>query len=193
MPKIDLWSRDFYLGEFPWHPNFNGIDKWKSPGKSWHSFPVPTRATISTYSCEKSGYDYSLDSTVSVEIPAPWLAGSMGVRLVSGQSPVYVDSFDKVTFFDPSVTELGPSAALVDRDAFLQALGREGLAAVWVIAGEKNAYGGSDPGMVFGGRLLHTAIYSLDADGFSRHYYSEMSPPSVDQLERFLREDSDEE
>ncbi|TRO77809.1 hypothetical protein [Trichloromonas acetexigens] len=192
MPKIELWSRDFYLGEFPWHPNFDAIDEWILPREGWWSFPVPARATIATYSCEKGGYDYSIDASISVEIPAPWLAGSMGVRLASGQSPVYVDSSDKVTFFDPSVVEPGPSAALVDRDAFLQALDREGLAAVWVIAGEKNVYGGSDLGMGFGGRLLHTAIYTLGTNGFTRNYYNEMSLPSIDQLERFLREDSDE-
>lgn len=117
----------------------------------------------------------------------------MGVRLASGQSPVYVDSSDKVAFFDPSVVEPGPSAALVDRDAFIQVLDREGLAAVWVIAGEKNAYGGSDPGMGFGGRLLHTAIYTLGTGGFTQNYYSEMSPPSAEQFERFLREEVNEE
>lgn len=192
MPKIELWSHDFYLGEFPWHPNMQGVGPWTSPEDSWRSFPVPTRAVIATYSCEQGGYDYSVDKTVSVEIPAPWLAEVMGIRLASGRSPVYIDSSDKEIFFDPSVLEAGPSAAIVDRDAFLQMLEREGLAAVWVIAGEKNAYGGSDPGMGFGGRLLHTAIYTLGSDGFIRNYQSVMSPPSDEQLKRFLREETED-
>lgn len=190
IPKIELWSRDFYLGEFPWHPHMQGIGKWISPEESWRSFSVPTRATIATYSCEKSGYDYSLDKSVRVEIPAPWLANVMGLRLASGRSPIYINSDDKKIFFDPSVVEAGPSAALVDRDAFLQMLNQEGLTAVWVVAGEKSAYGGADPGMGFGGRFLHTAIYALGSDGFIRNYKSEMIPPSDEQLKRFLREES---
>ena len=42
------------------------------------------------------------------------------------------------SFFDPSVHEPGPSAALVDADAFNAFLKREDLAAVWVI-GSLNA------------------------------------------------------
>jgi len=193
LPTLEFWSHDYYLGEFPWHPNMKGIGQWISPEDRWQSSPVPTRATIATYSCEKSGYDYSLDKTVSVEIPAPWLAETMGLRLASGHSPIYIDSSDKKIFFDPSVVEAGPSAALVDRDAFLQMLDQEDLAAIWVVAGEKSAYGGSDSGMGFGGRLLHTAVYTLDSDGFTRNYYSEMNPPSDEQLEQFLREESDDE
>ena len=188
MPKIELWSHDFYLGEFPWHPNIKGVGQWISPENSWRSFPVPTRATIATYTCERSGYDYSVDKTVSVEIPAPWLAETIGIRLANGRSPVYIDSSDKEIFFDPSVIEAGPSAALIDRGAFLQMLEREGLVAVWVVAGEKSVYGGADPGLGFGGRLLHTAIYTLGSDGFIRNYHSEMNPPSAEQLKRFLRE-----
>ena len=39
-------------------------------------------------------------------------------------------------------------------------------AAIWVIAGEKSAYGGPNGAMGFGGRLNHTAIYRLRGDGF---------------------------
>ena len=42
-------------------------------------------------------------------------------------------------FFDPTVKEPGPSAALVDREAFLEFLKRKNLEAVWIIAGEDSA------------------------------------------------------
>ena len=92
-------------------------------------------------------------------------------------------------FYDPSVVEAGPAAALVDRDAFLQMLGREDLSAIWVVAGEKSAYGGRDAGLGFGGRQLHTAIYQLDGDGFTRHFHKDWAHPSKRQLAEFFSEE----
>ena len=83
----------------------------------------------------------------------------------------------------------GPSAALVDRDAFLLALEQRDLAVIWVIAGEKSAYGGPSAAMGFGGRLNHTAIYRLGGDGFSRCYHQEWDDPDQDQLETMFRPD----
>lgn len=187
LPEIEFSGRDFYLGEYPWHPELQNIDQWSSSEERWRSTPVPTRATVAKYRCESGGYDFSIDRTVSVEIPAPWLAEVMGLRLSSGKSPIYVDASGRDIFYDPSVVEAGPAAALVDRDAFLQMLEREGLSAIWIIAGEKGAYGGGDRG--FGGRMLHTAIYQLDGDGFSRLFHSDWEHPSEKQLAEFFGEE----
>lgn len=187
LPEIEFSGRDFYLGEYPWHPELQNIDQWSSPEESWRSTPAPTRATVARYRCESGGYDYSIDRTVSVEIPAPWLAKEMGLRLASGKSLIYIDASGRDMFYDPSVVEAGPAAALVDRDVFLQMLEREDLSAIWVIAGEKGAYGGSDSG--FGGRMLHTAIYQLDGDGFSRLFHSDWERPSAEQFAKFIGEE----
>lgn len=187
LPKIEFSGRDFYLGEYPWHPELQNIDQWSSPEVGWLSTPVPTRATVASYTCESGGSDYSIDRTVCVQIPAPWLAETMGLRLASGRSPIYINASGQDMFYDPSVVEEGPAAALVDRDAFLEMLGREDLTAIWVIAGEKGAFGGGDRG--FGGRLLHTAIYQFDNDGFSRLFHKEWERPSEKQLAEFLGEE----
>lgn len=188
LPQIELHG-EFYLGEYPWHPELRDVGGWSSPGEGWRSTPVPTRATVASYTCERGGYDYSIDRTVSVEIPAPWLAEAMRLRLASGRSPIYVDASGRDMFYDPSVVEAGPAAALVDRDAFLQMLGREDLSAIWVVAGEKSAYGGRDAGLGFGGRQLHTAIYQLDGDGFTRHFHKDWAHPSKRQLAEFFSEE----
>jgi hypothetical protein len=185
LPKIDL-DAEFYLGEYPWHPELQDIGQWSSSEEDWRSTSIPTRATVASYTCERGGYDYSIDRTVSIEIPAPWLAMAMGLRLASGRSPIYVDASGRHMFYDPSVVEAGPAAALVDRDTFLQILDREDLSAVWVIAGEKSVYGGRDLGSGFGGRLLHTAIYHLDNEGFSRHFHKDWQHPSESQLAEFF-------
>ena len=74
---------------------------------------------------------------------------------------MFVDSDGQNTFMDPSVLEPGPPAALVDRNAFLRVLDQLDLAAIWVIAGQKGAYGGRGAAMGFGGCLNHTALYRL--------------------------------
>ena len=186
LPKIEFYSGDFYLGEYPWHPETRDFDKW-SPDNGWPSLAVPCRPTVASYTCERGNYDYSVDRTISVEIPAPWLADKMGLRLASGRSPTYIGSDGREMFFDPSVLEAGPAAALVDRDAFLRTLDREDLSAIWVIAGEKTAFGGSDYQLSFGGRLLHTAIYHVEGDGFTRHFHTEWEHPSKDQLGEFFK------
>ncbi len=189
LPCIDL-HREFYLGEYPWHPELQDVGPWSLPTEDWWaSAPVPTRATVASYTCERGGYDYSIDRTVSVNIPAPWMSEAMGLRLSSGKSPVYVDDSEQLIFYDPSVIEAGPAAALVDRDAFLQMLSRENLAAVWVIAGEKGAYGGRRHENGFGGRVLHTGIYQLDGEGFLQIFHKDWEHPSDDQLKEFLAEE----
>ncbi len=185
LPKIEMYS-EIYLGEYPWHPETRDFDRWTTDN-SWRSLAAPCRPTVASYTCERGNYDYSIDRTVSVEIPAPWLAEAMKLRLASGRSPIYIGSDGREIFFDPSVLEAGPAAALVDRDAFLRMLDREKLSAIWVIAGEKTAFGGSDYQLSFGGRLLHTAIYHVEGDGFARHFHTDWEHPSKDQLKEFFK------
>ena len=181
LPHMDI-PLQFYLGEHPWHPDVVGLDQ-----QEWLLAPDSPRApvypAVATYTREKSGYDYSIDRTIQVELPAPWLADHMALRMKGGRTPVFVDSDGRTMFMDPSVLEPGPSAALVDRNAFLLALDQRDFAPIWVIAGEKSAYGGPSAAMGFGGRLNHTAIYRLEGDGFSRCYHQEWDDPDQEQLE----------
>ena len=183
-PKIELHG-EHYLGEYPWHPSVRNFGNW-TRADDWRKLPVPTRATVAEYTCERGNYDYSIDKTISVDLPAPWLATAMGLRLSDGQHLTYVDAMGKVIFYDPSVYEEGHRAALVDRDVFIAMLEREGLSAIWIIAGEKSVYGGRDPGMGFGGRVLHTAIYRLKGGTFISQFHSQREAPTKEQLRIFF-------
>jgi hypothetical protein len=108
------------------------------------------------------------------------------LRLGDGRKLHYVGQNDDVLFFDPSVSGPGPQAALVDHDAFVNLLKQQDLTAVWVIAGEKGVYGGRDPGMGFGGRLVHSFVYLLKDGGFACHKHIDHEYPSPDQLEKLL-------
>lgn len=183
LPHIELHG-DHYLGEYPWHPTLEGVDAWT--GKAdWHATAVPMRATVADYTSERSSFDHSIDKTISVQLPAPWLAKAMGMRLSDGKQLTYVGTTGKELFFDPSVTKDGPQAALVDRDAFLSTLRREELSAIWVIAGEKSVYGEGDRG--FGGRVLYTSIYYLKGKSFEQQVHWEREEPTEEQLRAYLR------
>jgi len=184
LPEFHLDS-SYYLGEYPWHPTLREQDGWV-PADQWNHWTASVRPTVSDYLAERGGYDYSVDETVRIKLPAPWLAKAMGLRLQDGRKPTFVDADGEIRFFDPSVIEPGYQAALVDRDAFLAMLGREGLSAIWIIAGEKAVFGGKDPHVGFGGRVLHTAIYTLEANGFTRAVHRDGEKPNAEQLEAFL-------
>jgi hypothetical protein len=184
IPEFHL-DRNYYLGEYPWHSSLDDANDWIAPDR-WNRFAAPVRPTTSEYLCERGGYDYSVDKTIRIELPAPWLAKAMGLRLFDGQQPIFVDAGGMTRFFDPSVVQPGYQAALVDRDAFLTMLDREGLSAVWIIAGEKGVYGGRVPDRGFGGRVLHTGVYRLGPTGFVRTLHLEREAPTVEQLSGLL-------
>ena len=184
-PTIELHSGYHYLGEYDWHPEVKGFDRWSSQDDR-RPFAVPIRPTVASYVCERGGYDYSIDQTIRVQMPALWLSRGMGLRLSSGESLIFVNSDGLETFYDPSVVESGPAAALVDRDAFLRVLDEQDLSAIWVIAGEKNAYGGRDAGSGFGGSMRHTAIYCLDGDDFTRILHTDWIHPTASQLKEYF-------
>ena len=143
-------------------------------------------ATTSHYYRERAGYDSSIEESFRIELPAPWLAEAMGLRIRSGQEPGFVDESGEIKFFDPSVSAPGFQVGMVDRDAFLGMLEREGLSAIWVIAGEKGTFGGDELIGGFGGRLMHTGVYAIEAGRWSRSLYHEREKPVPDQLRRFL-------
>ena len=186
-PELELHSGYFYLGEYHWHPEIREFDRWSSDD-DYHAFAVPIRTTVASYLCESGDYDCSIDRTIRVKMPTPWLSKEMGLRLSSGRCLIFVDSDGRDIFYDPSAVESGPAAALVDRDAFLRMLDQQDLCAIWVIAGDKSVYGGRI-GSGFGGELRHTAIYRLDDTGFTRHLYKDRTHPTVSQLEELFGDD----
>ena len=185
LPQFHL-DTSYYLGEYPWEPSLAAQDDW-APAGGWSRLGAPTRPTTAGYLCEKGNYDYSIDETIRIELPAPWLSEAMGLRLRDGRQPTFVDRDGQIRFFDPSVSEPGYQAGLVDRDFFLAMLEREGLAPIWIIAGEKGVFGGGQPNRGFGGRVLHTGIYRLGDNGPMLHeMHTEHERPRPEQLQAFL-------
>lgn len=178
-------GHDVYLGEFPWHPVLADEASWSSRGPR-HSGPASARPTTVEYRCEATGYDQSLDHTVVLELPAPWLAKALSLRMASGRTPHFLDANGDVQFFDPSVSQPGPGAALVDRRAFFDMLERDDLAALWVIAGEKDVSAGAMHRQELVGCLSHTQAFWYDGDWQSTKRHEEWYRVNIEELEAHL-------
>jgi hypothetical protein len=188
LPELQLPS-ELYLGEYPWHPSLDQLGGWLE-ADSWRKLPVETKPAVIDFDHSGSGYDYSMERSVSVAMPAPWLADALSLRLSNGRQLTFVNDAGRTMFFDPSVSEPGSQAALVDREAFLAALEKRQLAAVWVIAGEKSVFGAKGPGKGWGGRLLHTNVYQFVKGQLICHEYRGNEFPSREQLDALLAEGS---
>ena len=183
LPKMEL-PFDFYFGEYLWSADLDPEDATAS-FHGWRP-PAPALPTVATYACERAGHDYSIDRTIRIEMPAPWLAEAMGLSIEGGQSPAFIDSRGVRMFFDPCAFSPGPSAALVDREAFLRLLDHRRLTAIWVVSGQKSAYGRASGHLGFGGQLTHTKVYFLEGDEWKKRCHEEWLHPSEDQLQTML-------
>jgi len=110
----------------------------------------------------------------------------LSLRLKDGRSILYQDAQGITRFMDPSVSLPGRSAGLIDREAFLELLQRDGLVAIWTVAGEKNAYGDTNSDG-FGGRFTFTRLFYSDGNELcALDRLGEYHEPSAQQLAAFL-------
>ncbi|AXE62806.1 hypothetical protein BBF93_00215 [Hyphomonas sp. CACIAM 19H1] len=171
-----------YIGEHPWAPYNLALGDWVRPTK-WNGLTHPLRPTCGQYLQETGGYDYSVDETISIALPPRWLIEALNLRLSGGASLDFVNSDGETIIFDASVRYDGPSALLVDRQAFLSAMDALKLAPVWIVQSEKSAYGGPAFGQGFGGRVSTFGVYTAQADELTGNVRTEKHAPSRRQLE----------
>ena len=158
LPKLgDFYS--CFIGEYPWHPSYALDDDWDKLSTGY-GFVGQVMPMVAEYNAESGNYDHSVTEGVGVHLPAPWLMRKLGLRLVDGRRLYFANAHGQVLFKDPSIYEEGPGAALVDKAVFVDLMQRENLSPVWVIAGEKGAYGERNNDYV--GRREHSFIYVLD-------------------------------
>ena len=188
-PTAEMPS-DGFLGEYPWHPAYRHFEEWTEASAS--KMPVRSQPTVARYASEISGYDFSIEESFHLELPGIGLMKGLDLHLSNGRDMEYADGQGKTIVFDPSVRQPGPSATLVDRDAFLAFLERDGLTCVWAIGGLKRVSGGKRYGKGFGGERLFSSIYWPTKSGFQRHDKSEYRRPSADQLKALFEEEGAE-
>lgn len=175
-----------YLGEHPWlwreEPNDGWNPAW-TPRTQRTAKGVKVRGTTIGYLAEDRSYDQSLAMMIEARIPRPWLMKALDLHLGDGRAFRYVDADGRVVFQDPTAEGGSATAALIDRDAFLGLLTKKKLAAVWLIAGEKNIYG-QKPGDGFGGRRTYARVaHSVGKTLSMNARASTLLTPSAKQLE----------
>lgn len=108
---------------------------------------------------ESAGYDYSLNDTVRVTVPARELAQGLGLDWC-GQAGMFFDAKGCLMCFDPSVKEAVPGALLIRREILENYLNRTELALVWTVTGEKQYLTGHVREK-YKGRLDISGVYQL--------------------------------
>ncbi len=160
-PQQEMSDKQF-IGEYPWHPSIEFKD-W-TPFNQKAEKSVLVRPTVARLTWETGGYDFSMESSGEIYLPAPWLIHKLGLRLANGQRLNYVNRTNKIIFFDPSVAEKGPNAALIRRDSFVQLLEDEELQPFWAIVGQKQAFPSSIRMDGFLGELLYVKLLTFEGN-----------------------------
>ncbi len=137
MPEgIELYN--MFLGEYPWAQSVPKGEDWRQGTDS--VIPKPILASEARYIWEGSGYDCSLDDTMSIQLPCAWMVRQMGINW-DGEEGHFQDNEGTLVAFDPSVKSKGPSALLANKKLLLEFLERNSYTLVWTVLGEKNLLG----------------------------------------------------
>lgn len=165
MPIAGADGYHMHLGEHAWawpdRTDDGWIRDWRPNGGDWQAPGVDVRPPTAEYTAEAGGYDHSISQNITLNLPASWLMAALDLRLSDGRSIEFRNAAGDVIFIDPSVDRAGRRVALVERIAFLDLLKREGLVAVWAVAGEKNVFGEIHSNG-FGGRRAFTRLFVSD-------------------------------
>ncbi len=125
-----------------------------------------TRCTgiVESLTAEGNTDDNSVDATFTLHVPSAAIMKILDLHLRSGAKPEYVDAAGVLRWQDPSVNTYGAAAGVVCADYFIERLAEANLEPVWILAGEKNVYGGQNlgGGKGFGGSLYHTTVFIMD-------------------------------
>lgn len=179
----NIGGRGYYLGEHPWRSGPVGNDETIKKGSGISSLPFSFKPTVVDYLCEHGNNDYSIEQSVSTDLPASWLLTALDIRSAGGAGISYVDDTRTTRFFDPAVIEEGPQAALVDRTLFLERMKAADLVPIWVIAGEKSVIGQPHDKGGYGGRRTFTSVYWLDGDTWQRMDHEDFEYPTKAQVD----------
>ena len=159
---IDVPSTNYqgFLGEYPWHPVYSLISGWQNTDSFGNSDLPMYLSPVSEYEWEIGGSvgDFSLDSSLSLYLPAKELVEDMSLKRIVGGDGSWRNDNGEI-FKDPSLVESGPSYALIRSEQFDDWLDKKGLAILWLIGGEKQLF--LHNSSKFCGRLTYSAMYRL--------------------------------
>ena len=149
-------SYGIFLGEYYGSPAYldhfaasRGDRAWVRVRRWEKKLPVPMIVLSHAYLAEGGGYDCSVDDTIRIRLPAPWLGEQLGLRW-AGREGEFVGPAGDVIARDPSVREAGPGVLLVKENAMDALLASGDYEILWTVLGGKDVIGeralGRSPG-----------------------------------------------
>jgi len=157
-------SHEFYeifLGEYPNSIAFEDLrgnyNIWR---KSDETVQIPVVVTDDTYLNEFT-LDCSHSGSVSVKLPCKWLVNNMGLHHKHLDGRFFDKDNNLITLATSIFEENLPSTLLIDKQALINFLDKNGYAIFWTLLGEKQLIGGSLSRKDFVGRLEIGGAYTL--------------------------------
>ena len=164
MPEEYAWP-GVHLREHFWAAPFPAEEKWSTRNFRTGDFPHPFVCTSANYGCEATDLDCSVQRTFGLRIPCQFLFQEM--KLVwRGREGESFSQDGKRVFWDPSVSDGGPSALIADHAILEEFLERRGYGIFWTLLGEKNV---SQSGGYPFGRLEISGVSFFENGRWKQH------------------------
>jgi hypothetical protein len=139
-------SHDVFLGEFYWSPAYREQFADQRGNRAWtrgdRSRRLPKEVVVPSMAWSGSGasLDCSLEESIQVFLPAPWLAEQLGVQWAGVEGEFRGPDGARLAR-DPSVTTPGPPALLVSEPGLRGFLNRAEYEMIWTVLGCKAIVG----------------------------------------------------
>ncbi len=167
MPESHAFYETF-LGEYPNSVAFQDLrgdyNIWTKSGGGSKGLPVPVVVTDDSYLNEFT-LDCSHSGSVSVKLPCKWLVNEMKLHHKNLDGRFYDKKKNLITIATSVFEESIPSALLIDKQALIDFLDKNGYTIFWTLLGEKQLIGGSHSREDFVGRLQISGAFTIDRKG----------------------------
>jgi hypothetical protein len=170
---------DVFFGEYFWAPAYllqvpsYHRDGWVGDEDETR-IPKPLYISTDYYSQADNGYDCSIEESIGVHLPSKWIADGMGLRW-KGKEGRFYDAAGRLIAFDPSVSSIGPSTLLINRERLLSYLNGRGYTMLWAVTGEKVVITGNIPSDDWPGRLNVLGVCRMNGDSIRGELLTQLS------------------
>ena len=168
MPEPPTVYRMF-LGEHEWSPAaryfarpYYGESGWVTP----KNCPAKVRVASLRYLRESSGFDCSIDSSFTLNLPCSDLMSALRCTW-AGDDARFVDASGQMVAVDPSAESPGPGALLVMESGLRAVLEQKGLSICWAVLGERRILTSGYGSESWPARLNLSGAYRLSEHGLS--------------------------
>ncbi len=112
------YSADAFLLEYPWHPAWTPLADSFEPLHVRHSAGIKVKVhyPYRPYTHENSGYDRSMDRSITINLPSEKLISDLGLHFDHDRL-TFVSSIGDPIFYDPGMPYSSASSAVIDKSS----------------------------------------------------------------------------